>query len=129
MESNSENFPNVLDKMVDHILAFDEIAFLDLVQQVWRRGWDIAAVPDPCDLDALRYALKACILERMAEIWSLQPKNRKTCAPAWCLHVSAVEIHFSVLRPEFAKFWDGETGSAIFGKRNIFAPSEFMFFL
>jgi hypothetical protein len=35
----------------------------------------------------------------------------------------------SVIAPEFMRFWDGETGSPIFAKRNIFAPSEFMYFL
>lgn len=129
MENSSEQFPPLLDKMVDHILQFNEIPFLDLVQQVWRRDWDISAVPDPCDTDGLRYALKACILERMAEIWSLPPKNSPVAAPAWCSYVPPAEKQFSVLLPELSKFWEGESGSPIFAKRNIFAPSEFMFFV
>ena len=31
-----ENLDETLDKMVDHLVAYDEIPFLDLVQFVWR---------------------------------------------------------------------------------------------
>jgi hypothetical protein len=63
-----DNPDKILDRMVDHLLAHEEIPFSDLVQQVWRRGWKLEEIADPMDTDPLRYALKACVLERMAEI-------------------------------------------------------------
>ena len=128
--TNKENpLSAALDKMVDHILNFDEIPFLDLVQHAWRKRWVIAEVADPEDNNPLRYALKACLLERMAEIWSAPPKNMPSMAPAWCHSVPPAPHPFSVISPEFTHFWEGEAGSAVFAKRNIFAPNEFMFFL
>lgn len=129
MENNAADLDLVLDKMVDHLLRFDEIPFLDLVQHVWRRGWDIALARDPCEADTLRYALKACILERMAEIWSQPPKNQPVATPAWCKNVPPFERTFSVIKPELERYWKGDLASPVFEKRNIFAPKEFMFFL
>lgn len=119
----------VLDRMVDNLIGYDEIAFLDDVQFIWRREWNIADVADPKDADPLRYALKACVLERMAEIWSAPPRNLKTSAPAWCKDVPPVEDKFSVIRAEYRDVWRDDFASPVFAKRNIFAPKEFMFFL
>ncbi len=124
-----DNMETVLDRMVDRLIARDEIAFLDDVQLVWRRGWSISDVSDSKDTDALRYALKACILERMAEIWSSPPRNVKTVAPKWCMNVPPVKERFSVINDDYRSMWDADLASPIFSKRNIFAPKEFMFFL
>lgn len=125
----AEASARVLDQMVTHILAYEEVPFFDLVQQAWRQGWDIASVPDPRDADPLRYALKASVLERMAELWSAPPRNRPVEPPSWCASVPAVATHFSVIRPDFADFWQGEAGAPAFEKRNIFAPLQYMFFV
>ncbi len=119
----------VLERMVGNLIAYDEISFLDDVQFIWRRSWSIENVQDPKDADPLRYALKACLLERMAEIWSSPPKNVKTSAPDWCKHVPAVKNEFSVVRNEYRAIWAKDLASPVFQKRNIFAPKEFMFFL
>jgi hypothetical protein len=129
MVNNSDGLAGLLDKMVDYLLQYEEIPFLDLVQEIWRRGYDISTAPVPLDGLAIRCALKACILERMAEIWCTPPKNTPTEPPLWCHSVPPLKEHFSVVAPEFASFWVGEEGSNIFAKRNIFAPKEFMFFL
>lgn len=119
----------ILDKMVDHVIKFEEIEFLDLVQFVWRRAWELNSAQDSSDEDPLRYALKACLLERMAEIWSSPPKNIPTLAPIWCKDVPAVTRHFSVVDLSQAELWKDEPCSEVFEKRNIFAPKQFMFFL
>lgn len=123
------SFPAALEKMVSHLLVHEEMPFLDLVQYSWRCGWEIADVGDPEDDDELRYALKACILERMAEIWSAPPKNCPSRAPDWCRNVPPVAVRFAVHSPEYASYWENETFSPVFMKRNIFAPREFMFFV
>lgn len=124
-----ENLDTTLDRMVDALLAYDEIQFLDFVQHIWRRGWPLSSAQKPVDKDALRLALKACLLERMVEIWNAPPKNSNELVPTWCQSVPAVQDRFSVIRPENQAFWEGEEGSSIFQHRNIFAPREFMFFL
>jgi len=124
-----ETLDSTLDKMVDALLAYDEIPFLDLVQYVWRRAWPLSSANEPQDKDPLRRALKGCLLERMAELWNAPPKNANESVPDWCQAVPAVEERFSVIEPENQSFWENEPPSPIFEKRNIFAPKEFMFFL
>lgn len=124
-----ESLDSTLDLMVDKLLDYDEIAFLDLVQFIWRRGWKLEAASEPLEKDGLRKALKACLIERMVEIWNAPPKNSNECSPEWCDRVPAIEERFSVIKPEEQAFWEGELASPIFEKRNIFAPKEFMFFL
>ena len=123
-----ETAENVLNKMVDHLLSYEEIPFLDLVQYIWRREWVLGDINKPTDTDPLRLALKACLVERMVEIWNAPPKNCNETVPPWCQSVPAVKEHFSVI-PGDLEVWKDEPSSHIFEKRNIFAPKEFMFFL
>ncbi|MBC6904195.1 hypothetical protein DWB84_01745 [Saccharophagus sp. K07] len=124
-----ENLDTTLDRMVDALVAHEEIQFLDLVQYVWRRGWPLSSAKKPNDNDALRLALKACLIERMVEIWNAPPKNSNEQVPDWCEKVPSSPAHFSVISPESRVFWENEDGSPIFQRRNIFAPRDFMFFL
>lgn len=124
-----ENLDETLDLMVDRLLAYDEIAFLDLVQFVWRRGWKLETASFPETHDPLRRALIACLIERMVKIWNSPPKNRDEKVPEWCDSIPAVQERFTVVKPDQRSFWEGEPANEIFAKRNIFAPSEFMFFL
>lgn len=124
-----ESLDNTIDMMVDRLLAYDEIAFLDLVQFVWRRGWTLESASDNEPLDPLRRALKACLIERMVDVWNAPPKSSDERVPEWCENVPAVHERFSVIKPEEQSFWSGEPANEIFAKRNIFAPKEFMFFL
>jgi len=120
---------SVLERMCASVLRHDTVAFMDDVQLFWRKNWDLAQVSDPQEQDALKYALKACFLERMAEVWSAPPKSQLATAPDWCQRVPAVQKEFSVVPKEYRKFYEGDMVSAIFGKRNIFAPRDFMFFV
>lgn len=124
-----ENLDAVLDNMTDKLLAYDEIAFLDMVQFVWRRGWPLESATSPTDGSELRCALKACLVERMVELWSSPPKNSPEKVPTWCANIAAVSERFSVIEPKDQSSWANEPSNPIFEKRNIFAPREFMFFL
>lgn len=119
----------VLDRMCDSAMRQDTVAFMDDVQLFWRRQWDLAQVPDPHEKDALKYALKACLLERMAEVWAAPPKSCSMVAPAWCQYVPAPQKEFSVIPDEYRAFYEGDLVSPIFARRNIFAPRDFMFFV
>ena len=124
-----ESLDLVLDRMADHILSYEEIEFLDLVQYVWRREWPLCEASKPKDEDPLRLAIKASLLERMVEIWNSPPKNSAEKVPKWCASIPGVENEFSVISPEKMQLWENEPGSEVFKKRNIFAPEQFMFFL
>ncbi|MFA7555344.1 MAG: hypothetical protein WCY88_13925 [Spongiibacteraceae bacterium] len=124
-----ENLDTTFDLMVERVLEYDEIAFLELVQFIWRRGWKLEGATAPSSTDLLKNALKACFVERMVQIWSAPPKNSPEKAPEWCKDIPMVEDGFSVIKPEEQPFWQGEPANEIFKKRNIFAPKEFMFFL
>ncbi len=120
---------STLNQMVAHLLNYDEIPFLDLVQFVWRRGWPLVTASEPLDKDPLQCALKACIVERMVELWSSPPKNHSEQVPPWCGNVPPITERYSVIEPEYQVFWKDEQANEIFEKRNIFAPKEFMFFV
>jgi predicted XRE-type DNA-binding protein len=120
---------SVLDRMCDAILRKNTVAFMDDVQLFWGNQWDLAQVADPHEKDALKYALKACFLERMAEVWAAPPKSQPALAPAWCQRVPAVQKDFSVIPNEYREFYEGDFISPIFNQRNIFAPRDFMFFV
>jgi hypothetical protein len=124
-----ESLDTTLDLMVDRVLDYDEIAFLDLVQYVWRRGWKLENASNTELSDPLRAAIRACLIERMVEIWNAPPKNSNEKSPSWCGDVPPVNIHFSVIKPENQNFWAEEPENDIFARKNIFAPKEFMFFL
>lgn len=124
-----ENLDHSLDLLVDNILEFDEIAFLDIVQSIWRRGWPLESASKPQDQSPLRQALKACLIERMVEIWNAPPKNSNEKAPDWCDKIPPIKDCFSVIKSEHQSFYKNEPENPTFAKRNIFAPMEFMFFL
>lgn len=119
----------VLDQMCDSVIQKDTVAFMDDVQLFWRKQWDLSQVPDPREKDALKYALKACFIERMAEVWSEPPKSQPMSIPDWCERVPAVQKEFSVIPDEYREFYEGDLVSPIFSQRNIFAPRDFMFFV
>ena len=119
----------VLDRMCDSILRKDTVAFMDDVQIFWGKQWDLSQVHDPHEKDALKYALKACFLERMAEVWAEPPKSHPTPIPAWCQRVPPIQKDFSVIPDEYREFYEGDLVSPVFSKRNIFAPRDFMFFV
>jgi predicted XRE-type DNA-binding protein len=119
----------ILDRMCDSLIRKDTISFMDDVQLFWRKEWELSSVADPHEKDALKYALKACLLERMTEVWNAPPKLHSSAAPSWCVRVPPIQKKFSVIPDEYQKFYEGDLESPIFGKRNIFAPRDFMFFV
>ncbi|MDZ7924951.1 MAG: helix-turn-helix transcriptional regulator [Marinagarivorans sp.] len=119
----------VLERMCDSVIRKDTVAFMDDVQLFWRKEWNLSTVFDPHEKDALKYALKACFIERMAEVWGQPPKSHSMAIPTWCSHVPPVLKNFSVIPDEYREFYEGDLVSPVFSKRNIFAPRDFMFFV
>lgn len=127
----------ILDRLCDSVIHNDTDQLMSDIQLFWHEQWDLANVKDPAiqnqHEDELRYALKACFLERMAEIWSQPPKSQSLSkpmsAPAWCEQVPAMEKSFFVFPEEYRSYFENDLVSPIFAKRNILAPINYMFFL
>lgn len=117
----------VLDRMCDAVIAHDAVAVMAEVQYFWGAEWPVATVARPLDEHPLRLALKACLLERMAEVWNAPPKNEPSSAPAWCSEIEPVSEEFSVVPDEYRASFAME--SPVFRKRNIFAPRDYLFFV
>lgn len=118
-----------LNRMAEAILKRNERKFRDEIQYFWNKGWKINEIPDPEDTDSLKYALKACIVERMKELWNMPPKNRSEILPDWCNQVSEYPSGFSVIEESYRKYFKPDDASPVFERRNIFAPKDFMFFV
>ena len=85
-------------------------------------------IKKPRKTNDLSFALKACITERMVEVWNSPPKNKKEAVPEWCERVPAANQWYSVVREENFSFFKSDP-SEIFLKRNIFAPRNYLFFV
>ena len=117
----------VLDRICDAVIAHDAVAVMAEVQYFWAAEWAIADVPRPSDEEPLRLALKACLVERMAEVWSAPPKNEPSAPPAWCAEIPALDREFSAVPHEYRDSFSLE--SPVFRKRNLFAPRDYLFFV
>lgn len=117
-----------LNRMVKYLLRDDDLSVREEVQYFWRQKWAIKDIKKPRRTDDLTLALKACIVERMVEVWNAPPKNQNESVPEWCCGVPALDQEFSVISKEYRHFFEDDP-SDIFGKRNIFAPRNYLFFV
>lgn len=122
-----------LDRMVMAAMQHDSVGLQGEVQYFWRQGWRIAHVPDPQDGDPVRYALKACLLERMVQVWNFRTKlleedRKREQSPKWCKTVPRVPERVALVRPEHVVVF-ADDYSPVFMKRNFLAPKEALLFI
>lgn len=123
-----------LAEIVDHLLAHaadhDDldhlVAALDIVQHLCWTGVQLKAIPEPVEMDGVRKALAACVVERLAEVYSSPPHNQRQVASAWCAAVPASPIEVWLVNREWA---EGITLNPIFRRRNIMAMENFLMFV
>ena len=118
-----------LNIMAHSLRQHNVISFMDEVQNFWGMEWDIEKILEPTDKDELILCLKACIVERMSEVWNSPPKNCNTMVPGWCEKIAAYKPGWSVIPDNDMSFFKTGPVSKVFEKRNIFAPRDFMFFV
>ena len=116
----------MLDEMTSHILAGNEIAFSDLILDWYREGFECQSIPQPKDTDELRIALKASILERLAEVLNSPPHNESQLPPKWCKKIGSLN---KPVKLQSDRLLEGERYCEAFQKRNLFVVSNFMFFI
>jgi len=116
----------MLDRMTTHLLVGDEITFSDLVLDWYRKEFECRSVPQPKDSDNLRIAIKASILERLAEVLSTPPHNDIQQPPKWCNKIGALS---KPLKLQSNRLLKDEQYCDAFEKRNLLVVSNFMFFI
>jgi len=116
----------ILDKMADYLLAGQEIEFSDLLLDWYREGFQCHFVPRPTDIDPLKLAVKASIIERMVVVFNAPPHNKAQSVPNWCGEVSAVEKPVNL---QSSRLLEDELFCEDFEKRNLYVVKNFMFFV
>ena len=98
--------------------------YTDLILDWYRE--EIECVPRPTGEDKLKLAIKACIIERLVEVFNSPPHNRNKSVPAWCKDINGLEKPVYL---QSRKLLEGERYCATFEKRNLLVTSNFMFFV
>lgn len=116
----------LLDEMTDDLLSGNEIAFSDLILDWYREDLECRSVPRPKDSDDLRLAIKASILERLVEVLNSPPHSGNQIPAPWCEGIGALD---KPVKLQSERLLEGEDYCDAFQKRNLFAVSNFMFFI
>ena len=117
---------DLLDEMTSYLLSGNEIAFSDLILDWHRENLECRSVPRPKDSDHLSLAIKASVLERLAEVLNLPPHNGNQIPAPWSKGIGALD---KPLKLQSERLLEGEDYCAAFQKRNLIAVSNFMCFI
>ena len=115
-----------LDLMTDYLLQNQEIEFSDCILNWYRRDFKCKLVPEPDDVDAVRLAIKASIIERLVEVLNSPPHNGDQIVPGWCKQIKGL-AHPLKLQSE--RLLEGEQYCEAFEKRNLQVVKNFMYFI
>ncbi len=101
------------------------VTALDAVQELYRADVPLVTIPAPADDDPRLLALKACVMERLAQVWQTPPHDRHgERAPSWCAAVPPLSDQLWLIPPDFA-----DLGlNPIFERRGIVALPNFLMF-
>lgn len=116
----------LLDKMANLLLNGDEIAFSDLILDWYRSEFDCQLTPKPSDTDARMLAIKACIVERLVEVFNMAPHNANQSVPNWTSSVKGVN---EVVKLQSDRLLEDEDYCEAFEKRGFLVAKNFMFFI
>ncbi|MET1254832.1 hypothetical protein [Aliikangiella maris] len=116
----------LLDEMTNLLLSGDEIAFSDLILDWYRMDLECSSVSLPVDIDELRLAIKASLLERLTEVLNSPPHNGSQKTPQWCKGIGALS---HPVRLQSDRLLEDEQYCKAFQKRNLLVVSNFMFFI
>ena len=120
------DFQYILDQMAKNAYLGKEVELYDAVQDFYRTGLSCAVFPEPKDTDQNILAMKAAIIERIAQVFSMPPHNRKFEIPAWCKN------NWTCLKKNYLISKDIlslDEPNTTFQKRNIFTLNNFLYFV
>ena len=84
------------------------------------------SVPKPTDTDIMRLAVKASIIERLAEVLNSHPRNGHQVVPTWCREIKGLK---KPLKLQSARLLEDEQLCEAFEKRNLQVVKNFMYFI
>jgi len=120
------DFPYILDQMAKNAFLGKEVDLYDAVQDFYRTGLSCAVFPEPKDTDQNILAMKAAIVERIAQVFSMPPHNRRNEIPDWCKNNWACRKKKYLISKDILSLDEPNT---IFQKRNILALNNFLYFV
>ncbi len=128
MKYTLKNFDlkDYLDQMAKNAISGKEIELYDAVQDFYRTGLSCAVFPEPKDTDIKILAMKAAIIERMAQVFTMPPHNRKYEIPDWCENSWSSPKEIYLISKDILSL---DVPNAIFQKRNIHALNNFLYFV
>ncbi len=126
LQATKDAMAALLDKMANFLLDGDEIAFSDLVLDWYRSEFDCQLTPKPSDTNARMLALKACIVERLVEVFNMPPHSANQSVPNWTSSVKGVD---EVVKLQSDRLLEDEDYCEAFEKRGFLVAKNFMFFI
>lgn len=120
------DFHYFLDQMARNAFSGKEVDLCDAVQDFYRTGLSCSVFPEPKDTDSKILAMKAAIIERMAQVFTLPPHNRKYEIPDWCKKNWTCPQKIYLISKDILSL---DEPNAIFQKRNILTLNNFLYFV
>lgn len=120
------DFQDLLDRMAEYALSGKEVELYDAVQDFHRTGFSCAVFPEPQDGDRTTLAMKAALIERMAQVFAMPPHNRTYEIPEWCQKDWTCP---RTIRLQSQDILALDEPNEIFQKRNIRTLKNFLYFV
>ena len=115
-----------LDQMAKNALSAKEVELCDAVQDFYRTGLSCSAFPEPNDTDEKVLAMKAALVERIAQVFTMPPHDRKYEIPDWCKNNWRSPKKISLISKDILSL---DTPNPVFEKRNIHTLNNFLYFV
>ncbi len=120
------DFQYFLDQMAKNALSGKEIELCDAVQDFYRTGLSCSVFPEPDDTDEKILAMKAALVERIAQVFTMPPHDRKYEIPDWCKNNWSSPKKIFLISKDILSL---DTPNPVFEKRNIHALNNFLYFV
>ncbi len=120
------DFQDLLDHMAKNAFLGQEVELCDAVQDFYRTGLSCAVFPEPHDRDQKTLAMKAALIERIAQVFTMPPHNRRHEIPEWCHKNWTCPHTISLISQDILAL---DEPNEIFQKRNIQTLNNFLYFV
>ncbi len=120
------DFTDFLDLMAKNAFSGKETELCDSIQDFYRTGLSCAVFPEPKDADIKTLAMKAAIIERMAQVFTMPPHNRKYEIPGWCKNNWSCPKRIYLISKDILSL---DEPNEIIQKRNIHTLNNFLYFV
>lgn len=124
----STDLDRVLSNAILHFLNFEEMKLMSCVRHIWAKEWKLQNAAYFEDEPKLNQAIRASLIEALVDVWRKKGDN-SVFAPGWCQTVPGLEQTIYAIKPNLRSLFESDLKNPFFAKRNIDAPSDFLFFI